>query len=230
MRKLLVVLVLLGGLLVAADRVVLALVEDGIAVQVQAGADLAEKPSVSVRGFPFLTQAAEGRYDEVRLDAQDVDRGGVRLDDLSITAYGAEVPLSAALHDEVESVPVRRLEATALVSAVSLADGSGTSDLSVEVVDGALRVTGEVQVLGATVTAVATSRVRLEGTRIVVSAESLEVQGRSSAALPRALRGALDFRVPVGTLPYGLRLTGVTVVDGGVQVSATSGPTVLPAR
>ena len=41
---------------------------------------------------------------------------------------------------------------------------------------------------------------------------------------------ALDLRVPVGRLPYGLKLTGLTTDDHGVLITAKAGVTVLTAH
>jgi hypothetical protein len=91
-----------------------------------------------------------------------------------------------------------------------------------------LRVTGEVRVLGRTVTATALSRVEVVEGDLLVTAESYQVGGEvASEVLSRALGGRLDLRVPVEQLPYGLRVTGVEVAPDGVVVLATAGATVL---
>jgi DUF2993 family protein len=58
MRKLLIAVIILVGLLVAADRVGAVVASHEIASQVQTAYNLPSKPSVTVRGFPFLTQVA----------------------------------------------------------------------------------------------------------------------------------------------------------------------------
>ncbi len=91
-----------------------------------------------------------------------------------------------------------------------------------------LRVRGTVRVLGQDVSAAATSRVRLDGDRVVVTAQSVQTgAGVVDDALTAALGDRFDFRVRLPALPYGLRLTGLRVTAQGVVLSARSGPTVL---
>jgi len=58
---------------------------------------------------------------------------------------------------------------------------------------------------------------------LLLTTDDVSVVGATSSALA----GALDVRVPLGRLPYGLRVTGVTVTPAGLFVSAWTGPTVL---
>lgn len=65
LRVLLVVLVIFGGLFVAADRVAVNLVEDKAADKIRSSQGLDKTPEVSIKGFPFLTQVAGRSLDEV---------------------------------------------------------------------------------------------------------------------------------------------------------------------
>jgi len=67
MRALLVVVLLLVGLAVVADRVAVGVAETRVGEQLAAEGGLAGTPEVDITGFPFLTQAIGGRYDEVRI-------------------------------------------------------------------------------------------------------------------------------------------------------------------
>src|SRR4051812_44061551 len=61
-RALLVVLLLLVGLAVVADRVAVGVAEDRVGEQLAAKGGLAGTPEVDIAGFPFLTQAVAGTY------------------------------------------------------------------------------------------------------------------------------------------------------------------------
>ena len=50
--------------------------------------------------------------------------------------------------------------------------------------------------------------------RVVLTPQSVQVEGGSNELLDDAVRDQLELRLSVGTLPYGLRLTGVRVTDG----------------
>lgn len=229
MRRLLVVLVVLVALLAVADRYLVHLAERTVAKQAQSSAGLRERPTVVIHGFPFLTQAVRGRYQRIDVSATDLDRGGVRLARLDVTLLGLQLPLRDALRGSVTSIAVESLDASAVVSFADLAHRSGVMGMTIEPEGTDLRVTGRVKVLGQTVSASALSRVSLRGGRIAVTARSVRVLGQTSPGVVNALAGVLDLLVPVGTLPYGLRLTGLEVTPAGVLLHARAGPTVLSA-
>ena len=229
MRRLVLTLLVLAALLAAADRYLVHLAERTVAKQAQSSADLRTRPTVTIHGFPFLTQAVRGRYERIDVSATDLDRGGVRLARLDATLRGVHLPLGDALHGSVSSIAVESLDASAVVTFADLAHRSGVVGMTIEPEGTDVRVTGRVTVLGQTVRASALSRVSLRGGRIAVTARSLRVLGQTSPALVNALAGVLDLVVPVGRLPYDLRLVGLEVTPEGVLLHARSGPTVLSA-
>ena len=231
MKRLLVTLVVLAGLLAVADRVAATVASNAVADQVQASASLASA-DVSIGGFPFLTQALGGRYDSVSVVARGVAAGDLTVDRLDATLTGVEVPLSDVLSGSVSEVPVASVRATALVGYDELARRSGDRRLTVAPSGDRVRVTGSVTVLGQTLTASALSSVRVEGGALVVTAESYSVgDAAASSAISQALGGRFDLRIPVTGLPYGLQVSGVSVTAEGVAVTAAAGATVLsPGR
>ena len=229
MRKLVVVLVVLAALLVVADRVTLHLAETAVAQQARQGAGLTTTPSVRVRGFPFLTQALRGRFGRIDISATDLDRGGVRVSSLKATLRDVLIPWQQALNGSATSIEVGSLQATAVVAYADLAHRSRVMGVTITPEGDALRVTGRVTVLGQTVRVSALSSVALKRGRIAVTARSLRVLGQSTPGLVNALAGALDLLVPIGALPYDLKLTSLQVTPSGLQLEARSGPTVLHA-
>ena len=227
MRRLVIVLLVLLALLVAADRVTVHLAEKAVAEQARTSADLSSTPSVRVRGFPFLTQALRGKYGRIEVTATDLDRGGVRVSSLSATLHDVRIPLSEALDGSVTRIPVGSLEATAVVTYADLAHRSRLVGMTIVPEGDAVRMTARATVLGQTVQVSALSAVSLRGGRIAVTAKSIRVLGQSSPALVNALAGVMDLLVPVGTLPYDLRLTGLEVTPEGLLLEARSGATVL---
>src|SRR5512134_759166 len=89
MRKLLVVLVVLGLALVGADRLAHALATDE-AEQRLVTEGLTE-PSVRVGGFPFLTQLLSRDFAEVEVDARSLVRDAGRAEDVTATARDVHV-------------------------------------------------------------------------------------------------------------------------------------------
>ena len=88
---------------------------------------LAGTPEVDITGFPFLTQAVAGRYDDVRISLTADELGqpeGTRAD---VALRGVQVPLSSVLSGSVQEVPVDRIDGTATLSYELLAARSAAT-------------------------------------------------------------------------------------------------------
>lgn len=228
MKGFLVSLAVLLVLAVAFDRVSLALSERAVATQLEISGSLSVRPDVSVRGFPFLTQALAGKYDQVEVSASDVTAGGGRITQLDVSLRGVHVPLSDALSGSVTRVPVDGVRATLLLSYADMTKQLRDRRLAVSAAGEQLRVTGSVQVLGRTIAASAISSVAVSGTSVVVTARRFEVGNAiADRAVTAALKGRFDFVVRLGTLPYGLTLSDLTVSSAGVVATAAGTNTVL---
>src|SRR5205814_8133744 len=99
----LVVVVILAGLFVAADRIAAYAAERTIAMQSKKELAAREittptEPKVSVGGFPFLTQVAKGRYDRITIHLDHPASQGVTLDVLDVTATGVNASTSAIVN------------------------------------------------------------------------------------------------------------------------------------
>lgn len=224
MKKLLVALVVVLGLLVGADRLAAAAAGRAVAGRLRTSAGLSTTPSVKITGFPFLTQALRGRYDALQVHAKDVRQDGVTVTALDARLRDVRVPLSDVLGGHVRSVPVGSLSARARVSYAELSAASGNRHLQFSPAqDGAVRVAGDLSVLGAGVKAAAVSRLSLQGSTLVLTSQTAKVGGVDLGGLA----SGLDLKVPVGGLPYGLRPTGVSTGPDGVVLRAEGGATVL---
>ncbi|MFW3171820.1 DUF2993 domain-containing protein [Geodermatophilus sp. CPCC 206100] len=227
MRALVVVLLLLLGLGVLADRIGVGIAEDRVAAVVADRGGLAGEPDVDIRGFPFLTQAIGGRYDDVRISLSAADLGrpdGTRAD---VTLRGVAVPLSDVLSGSVQEVPVDRIDGTATLAYPLLAEQLGPGTTLRREGD-RLRVERTVEVAGVTVPLTAVGTVRLEGGDLVLDVAEAAGAGVDvpGFVLDRAA-DLLDLRYPVPPLPFGLQLTGVTPGDDGVAVAVEATDTVL---
>jgi hypothetical protein len=229
MRALLVVALLLIGLVLVADRVAVGFAEDRVAEQVAEKGGLAGTPEVDIDGFPFLTQAVGGRYDEVRISLTADQLGQPEGTSADVVLRGVEVPLSSVLAGSVQEVPVERIDGTATLSYALLSAqlGSGTE---LEREGDGLRITRTVEVLGQQVRLTATGQVALEGNDLVVDVEEASGAGVDVPGflLDRAT-DLLDLRYPVPALPFGLQLTGVRPAADGVDIRVEATDTVLRA-
>jgi len=227
-RRLLIALVVLAGLLVAADRIGVVVAQRALAAEIRTELALQQTPEVRIGGFPFLTQAARGRYEDVHVVLPDVDAGS--LQDIRVDARlaGVRTPLADVLRRQVDEVQVDRITGDLTIGYEELARASGTSGLRIARQGDALRVSGSVEVLGRQVDASAVGRVDVENNELVITAEQAEVGGVQlpQAALDTAGR-LLSFRVSPQGLPLSLRITGVRIGDGALDVSAVSEDAVL---
>ena len=223
------VLVLMLGLVLLADRVAVGVAEDRVASELAAQGGLAGTPEVDITGFPFLTQALAGRYDDVRISLTAAQLGqpeGTRAD---VALRGVEVPLSAVLAGSVREVPVARIDGTATLSYPLLASALGADTTLAPEGDG-LRITRTVELFGRTVPLTAVGQVTLDGSEVVVDVEEAAGAG---VELPGFLVDRadelLDLRYAVPALPFGLRLTSVTPAADGVVVGVAADDTVIGA-
>ena len=226
MRALMIAVLVLLGLAVAADRVLVVLTEDLLADTIQEEGQLPGEPDISIEGFPFLTQAINGRYDSVRVGV-DVEALGLPPGATAdIRLVGAQVPLSSVFSGSISSVPVEKVLGTVtfpfdyigeqLGGATVTRDGSG------------LRVETTVSLFGQDFQVAATAELALIGREVALTASNVEGFG---ADLPDEVTAVvldlLDLSLPVPELPFGLVFTGIQVVGDGMRVVAEGNDIVL---
>lgn len=222
MKALLVVLVLLLGLLglaFVADRVAVRFAEDRVAEQLAVKGNLHGTPKVQIAGFPFLTQAVRGRYDDVHISLTAAELGQPEGTEADVALRGVHVPLSDVLSGSVATVPVDRVDGTATLSYALLAAELGGDTRLRREGDG-LRITRTVEVAGLTLPLTAAGTVSLDGNEVVIdvaraSGAGVDVPG----FLVQRISNLLDLRYKIPSLPFGLEVTGVTVGDDGLDVT-----------
>jgi len=215
MRRAVIVVLVIVGLLVIADRVALATAEHVVAGRIQTDQGLSERPDVTIHGFPFLTQALAGRYDQVTVHVRGLSNRTVPIAKLTVNLHGVHVPLGAVISQKLTRVPIDRATATVLLSYDDVNAYLSGHHLSVsEGEDGQVKVTGTVTVAGNTVSASASGRVDVHGDDLVV------VVGKG-----------LDVTIPLGGLPFRIALVGAKATKAGIEVQATASGLVLhPSR
>lgn len=227
MKALIVVVLMLLGLGVVADRAAVAVAEQQVAAQLQQKGDLNGAPSVHIGGFPFLTQALAGRYDDVRISMTAAELGQPAGTSAEVHLHGVRIPLSAVLSRSVHQVPVDRLDGTATLSYTLLADRIGPGTTVQRTGDG-LRVTRTVDLLGQSVRLSAVGQLTLQGNVVRIDVQQASAAGVTlPPAVVRQADSMLNLRYPVPQLPYGLQLTGVAPQADGVRVTVEGRQTVI---
>jgi len=223
----LVLLLIVLGVLVVVDRVGVGIAEDRVAQQLADRGGLAGTPDVDITGFPFLTQAVSGTYQDVRISLTADELGQPAGTKADVSLRGVHVPLSDALSGSVQQIPVDRVDGTATLSYALLAQQLGGDTTLTQDGDG-IRLTKSVEVLGFDFSVTASGTVSLDGQDVVI-----DVSDASAGAVDvpdfvlDTADDLLDFSYRVPALPFGLQLTSVQPVADGVDVRVEARDTVL---
>ncbi|MBT1191674.1 LmeA family phospholipid-binding protein [Rhodococcoides kroppenstedtii] len=242
MRKLIVGLVALVAVLLAVDFGAAAYAEYRVSRALRDGGDLVSDPDVTVHGFPFLTQFADGRYSRVEIRAREVPTPYVEKTTIEATLRDVRIPPSDLVDGAVRTVPVGELDARVRIDATDLgrfldipdlqvsappadrSDGTGGSGGSGETTAGAVVLSGTVPV-GPIDTAVSvTAELLLDGDGVSIVATDLYFgpEGRADYTVPDFLKpavlGLFTRTIDAQQLPFGLRPTEVRAEGGQIVV------------
>lgn len=231
LRILLIVVVILGGLFVAADRVAVNFAEGEAADRLRANENLAATPDVSIKGFPFLTQVAGGRLDEVEVgidgyEAAAGDGESIRIDGLEAEMKGVEfsgdfASATAATATGTATISYSELLKAARSEPVQVAPGVTARVVGLS--DGG---NGKIKVrIGATIFGTELSHpvevlssIAVRDGRVEVAADTLPSLGDIALAESR-LRTVTDFRQAIDRLPGGVVLDKVRAARDGVEIT-----------
>ncbi|MEN3358434.1 MAG: hypothetical protein V7637_2416 [Mycobacteriales bacterium] len=228
MRRLLIAVVILLGLLVVLDRVAVVLANRAVAKQIRSEMELRGDPSVHISGFPFLTQAVRGRYRDVHVQIPAVTSGALRNINVDSRLHGVRAPLRDLAGGTVDRVPVDEISGSVLVHYDDLARASGIPGLTIRPVSGGLQVSAQEQVLGQRIAASGLAHITVRNDDLVVTAQDVQVNGiPAPPALVAEVTRRLSFPVSTGRLPLALRITGVTTGADALSVSAEARDVVL---
>lgn len=211
MRKLLVVLIVLGAAAVGADRVAHKLATDE--AEQRLAAEGLSRPSVTVDGFPFLTQLASRRFEKVQVSTTSLRTDAGRATEVDATGLDVQAPGGGEL-------VVGRLRASGTVPYREVRQHIGEELLLEPAGDGQIRLRRDVTLRGRTVTVTARGEVRARGTRVrlVPTGFRLENGAAVSASVEALLADLFAARFPVPGLPDGVRIERVTAGEKGILV------------
>jgi hypothetical protein len=204
------IVVVAGVLLFIGDWVGRMIAENDMASQFTANG-FPVKPSVSIEGFPFLTQLAERDFRQVDISAANVPAGPVTITSLHTTLTGMH------LSSSWNGATIDQISATAFVSFGALAaagDLGGTGVTAVPSGPDRLKITAD---LGGVVSASLQARVLQTGPR-QITIKVLDNGGISSLL---SSFGSYSFSLPAG-VPPSLRITGLTLSPAGLTVTASA--------
>lgn len=247
MRRLVISLLAVLGLLVVVDFGAAALAESAVSRQMRSQLGLSDDPSVRINGFPFLTQAVTGRYSSVDVDAQRLSLGQLRELGVRAQLRDVDAPLSMLLGSGPKTLQVRVAEGTVRVPANDVQRLlPEVTKLRVEVVDqGALdaaiddgadislgdidpddtvRLVGTIPVLGEQTEVAVIALLELVNDQIRITPLDIRLGEGNDVALPAAVRQTLQqlFTVTIdpGALPLQVTPTKLRATpDGAIEIS-----------
>ena len=190
---------LLLGITAVVDRVAAHFAEKAITLRLSSALATKTQPSVTITGWPFLTQLVAHRLDEVDVAAVDFRAKGVAF---------ARVDL--ALHDAWRTnttITATRIAATVELAVAELQRLAGNR-LAITTARDGLHVAGTVagqKVSGTAAISVVAGKLHLVP----------RISSPASASLP-----AIDVQIP--PLPWGVVVTGVAVTETGLKLLGTA--------
>jgi hypothetical protein len=219
-----IVVVVLFGLFVVADRITVALAESAVADRIAGQPPFAGSgvsPHVSINGFPFLTQAVAGTYDDIEVSGKGLTIDQVSGITLDVRMHGVHVPLHNAIDRHVDSLPIDHVDAVATIPYAEAAQLTGIDGLRLSDNNGTLHVTlsANLAPLG-DLTASADADLHVSGNRVTYTVRQITVNGAPVAALTPQLQQMMNGELTLPTLPYQLHITGVAVTPSGIQAKA----------
>jgi hypothetical protein len=208
-----IIVIVLLGLAVAADRVACVFAENDMASQVQQNG-FPVKPHVSIEGFPFLTQLAAKDFNNVVITASNVTEGSLTIASITANLHGMH------LIDGYSGARIDTIDGTALVTFGALAN-AGSLPSAVTLGPGPDPNEIQVSALG---TSVADAQVSRTGTnKFYVSIKT----GGGLSSLIGNVGNIASFTVNVPDLPAGVQIQSVAVTHQGVQITITGHNTTL---
>lgn len=224
-----VVVLLVAGLFVVADRVAVHEAEDRVATRLTGQNPFLGRPSVRVHGFPFLTQAVRGVYSDIEVAGPAHGSGKLNRFDVRAHLRGVHVALSQ-ISNRVKTVPVDRADVSIAVPLSELATASGVDGLTlVPDGNGGIRAQAPVPLPGIdSQTLSGTVRLGIANGAVVGTVSALSAAGIPlPASLATAAGQALGLRVDLSALPFSSVATRAEVDGSDVVLSGAARDIVL---
>jgi len=217
-RTVIIVLIVLLGLLVAADFAARAFAQNKMASEIQQQG-FPKKPDVSINGFPFLTQVASRDFKNIQVSSSNITEGPLLIQSIHATMTGVHV------NSSFQSGTVDHLNGTMTVTFSALANamtsqagalGSLVSSGLTLSDAGNNEVKASLNLLGGLASGTAVWQISPSGPN-EIHAHLVSSSGIGSAALS----GISDITVPLPKLPMGMTIQSISVTPTGLVAVVT---------
>jgi hypothetical protein len=201
-----IVVLILVVLAVVLDRVAVKLAENEVADQIKS-AGFPVKPSVSIAGFPFLTQVVEKNFHQISISASNVQEGVLEIASVKATMHGVHV------NSSFNGATVDQTNGTALVTFAGLSKASGLGD-GLKLSNAGHNELKATLSLGPISTG-ALAQVNRTGPHTI----QLKIVKMDSDLPISNLGQNQQFTFSMPNLPAGMTINNVSVTGAGVQIS-----------
>jgi LmeA-like phospholipid-binding len=200
------IVLVLAVLFVVLDRVAVAYAENQAAQQMQSQG-FPTKPDVTIKGFPFLTQVAAKRINDVHISASNVKEGPVTF---SFTADATDVLLNPGY----QSGTITHVTGTGVIPFSNLASafGAGGSGLTISSAGGG-NIKMSLNIAG--------FNVSMTGSIEQTGPNTVKVHLNPPSGIPVSLPIPSNFSIQIPKLPFHLTIQSVKVTSQGVVVHAS---------
>jgi hypothetical protein len=233
LTTLVVLLIIVGVILVVADRIGASYAErvisDRVAEQVANQDATSDKPDVTVEGLPFLTQVVKGEYQEIKILLRDFsgpagDGRTIKMPLLDIRAKDVRAPLDT-LRTRKGDIIAGTVTGTGTVDYATLAELTNREGVKLGEKDGKLAVTAPLDILNQSVTINGTANLTVaDGNVIRMRFDEVQAEGLPDIPFVRntlnnyAKQISVDIKVPA--LPLKLTVQKVEPTSAGLVVTA----------
>ncbi|MGW1211299.1 LmeA family phospholipid-binding protein [Streptomyces sp. NPDC002499] len=233
LRILLIVVVILGGLFVIADRVAVHFAQGEVADKLKTTENLSATPDVSIKGFPFLTQVASGELDDVEIGIKDYDADTgnsagdgpqtIRIDDLKAQMKGVDFSGDYSSATAANATGTATIAYDELLKAAKSEPTQVFTGVRAQVIglsdggNGKIKVDVKVTALGQSQTYPVLSTVTVAGDTVKVHADNLPKLVVDLA--DSRMRSITDFQQTIDQLPGGIKLDSVQAAKSGVEIA-----------
>lgn len=237
MKKLVITLVIVLGLLVAADFGAATVAQQQVSKQVRSQLKLPQDPSVTIHGFPFLYQAVTGDYPDVEMNADSVALGELHDVGVGATLQHARIPLSDVLGGKTDRLTVDQVDGRMKLKAPDVGRMIGIQNLRINpaspqdlaAAGGSsgngqpVALDGSINIAGRNLHVKVVAVLSLRGGKLEVQPKSLDLADKlDSIPLGRAFENSIlqQFATTLDTrmLPFKIQPTGVQVEPGALVV------------
>ena len=216
----LITLIVIVVILVVGDRAANAYTENQMASQIQSSLGLSGKPSVTIQGFPFLTQLAARDFRTVDINASNetitsssAGSGLLKVASLAATLHGMHI-------HGLNSATIDQFNASALVTFTALGDVGGIPQGITLSADGPNQIKANISIGPLSDSAVA--QVTQTGSN------QINVKIVDAGGIPVDLLGNLaNFSFSIPKLPAGVTIQSISVTQQGLRITAAGQNTTL---